>query len=268
MPSAPGVLMRSTLFAVLALLPVIASAQGVATVPLYRLFDERNGINFYTTDKPRRTAALAAGWKSVGVAGHCLPQKVPGTVPLMAVVAIRPAMNMLGNAIPARAIFVYSTDIDEVTHLQQQGWSPESTTTIAGAQPVCWVAPGRMVVGQNFPGTVPLHRLAHPAQGPAFEDHFYTISEDEMSFAVRKGAYTYEKVEAHLWAGPATVSGFEGSQAAPKIRVPGGGASNTPRGRATRRHGRGSSCSRAPDAMAACEELRKAGKAKTCRQAR
>jgi hypothetical protein len=250
------------------LTPVLASAEGVATVPLYRLFEERSGVNFYTTDKPRRLAALAVGWKSVGIAGHCLPQKVPGTVPLMALVASRPAVQALGVTIPPRVIFVYSTDIDEVTSLQQQGWSAESTTTVPGAKPVCFVAPRRMVVGQSFPGTVPLHRLAHPAPGPAFEDHFYTTSEKEMSFAVRKGAYTYEWVEAHLWAEPATVSGFESSHATPKIHVPGGGTASQPSG-CTRFLGRADDyLCRTPEAFASCETLRKAGKAKTCRQAR
>jgi hypothetical protein len=243
----------------------VAAADPVATVPLYRLYDSKNGINFYTTNKARRTQAISVGWTPIGIAGHCLPEKVPGTVPLMAV-----RLEQLGAPFGSsgrHVIFAYSTDIDEIVNLQNHGWSPESTSLSSKAEPVCWVAPARFVVGSHLGETVPFHRLYHPPGGASGDDHFYTISEDEMGSAVRDARYRYERVEAQLWASPTTVGG-ELPNRPPPIKVPGGGAADAPAG-CTRFLGRADEfLCRTDDGQARCETLRQAGRVRTCRRAR
>lgn len=252
------------------------AAEDVATVPLYRLFDAKNGINFYTTSRARRTQAISVGWVPVSVVGHCLPRPVAGAVKLLAVRRERAGVN----------IFAYSTDLDEVVNLtQNQGWQAENTGIgPVTAEPVCWVAPARVVVpGNRFPGTVPLHRLHHPAHptrllgggqvaGMADDDSFYTLSEDEMGSAVRDAGYRYVGVAAHLWPSPATVS-VEPSSGPPRIKVPGGGAQAGDPARdlvdCKRFLGRADEylCT-TNAAQERCEAFRKAGRVRTCRRAR
>jgi hypothetical protein len=259
----------------LPLVPAVA-AEDVATVPLYRLLDARNGINFYTTSRARRTQAISVGWVPVSVIGHCLPRPVAGAVKLLAARRERAGVN----------VFVYSTDLDEVVNLtQNHGWQVENTGIgPVTADPVCWVAPARVVVpGNRFPGTVPLHRLYHPAHpakllggaevaAPADDDSFYTLSEDEMGSAVRDAGYRYVGVAAHLWPSPATVS-VEAPSGPPRIRVPGGGAhtGDPTRELADCTHFLGRAdefLCRTDAAQQRCETLRKAGKVLTCRRAR
>src|SRR4051812_8350306 len=158
------------------------AVEQVATVPLYRMYSETTGINFYTADSKRRGNAIANGWKTLGKVGYVFDRKMPNTVPLYMAVTDK----------GAGAIFVYTTNFDEVLKLtQKQGWWTE------GNGIVCYVA------STQLPGTIPLYRLHRPDMGSTGRnDSFYTTSETERDSAISQAQYKLVGEEGYLWPTP------------------------------------------------------------------
>ena len=183
------------------------------TVPLYRLYAESTGINFYTADPNRRDSAIASGgWKLIGITGYVFDHKEPNTVPLY----------MVETDIGFGAIFGYTISLNEAVHLtQKKGWYTE------GNGIACYVA------ASQLPGTLPLYRLYRAKTGtkdsggglfdflagPEFKtegsdhvvgdfDNFYTTSKDERDSAVANAKYTYLRREGYIWTQP-TPSGLQ-----------------------------------------------------------
>jgi hypothetical protein len=182
-------------------------AANVPMVPLFRLYAETTGINFYTADPKRRDSAIASGaWKQIGITGYVFDQKVPDTVPLY----------MVETDIGFGAIFGYTISFNEVMHLtQKKGWYTE------GNGIACYVA------ATQLPGTLPLYRLYRAKTGtkdsgggffdflagPEFKtegsdhivgdfDNFYTTSQAERDSAVANAKYTYLRREGYIWTQP------------------------------------------------------------------
>lgn len=241
------------------------AAPGVATVPLYRLYAETTGINFYTADPNRRDSAIASGgWKQIGITGYVFNKQVPDTVPLY----------MIETDIGFGAIFGYTRNLNEAIRLtQKKGWYTE------GNGIACYVA------ATQLPGTLPLYRLSRGKTGskdsgggffdfiagPEFKtegsdhiigdfDNFYTTSKAERDSAVANAKYTYVRPEGYIWTQPTTL----GPQAPPPIKKQKFDADTDLLNRGcTRPDVRAYKCPTIAD-FEACEKYRQQGKVTAC----
>jgi hypothetical protein len=146
-------------------------AKVVAPVPLYRLYNPAAEDHFYTADAVERDATLARGnYHSEGIAAWVLPVKQPGTAPLYRLYD--------GND------HFYTISAAERDRATASGYRSDGEVAFVFIDPQ--------------PGTVPFRRLRHPRTG----NHFYTISDSEVTSARKKAGYVEEGNTGYVYATP------------------------------------------------------------------
>lgn len=211
---------RYTLIAISILLTttVISSAQVVQTVPLYHLYSEQTGSNFYTIDSTRKSQAMGSGWASKGIAAYVLDRQAPQTQPLFVTV-----LTLMFGGGPG-TVFSYTTSTQE-----RDTWlnSPAIELPLGGGytQDSKWRKDGTGIAGYVAPiqatGMVPLYRLYHPTNfvvlDPIFpklnicgglhcNDTFLTTQEKDRAFYIKNRGYSDSGIVGYVWPAPTSVS--------------------------------------------------------------
>lgn len=205
------------LIAMLIFLLSIVPCAAQVPAPIFRLFDHKSGIHFYTADENRKLEAIGAGWTYEGVAAYGLDQQTSDWTPLYVfVLPLRfgeKDKQFIGN------VFNYVTSESEKLQLLQSPATPYGEGGVAASH---WAFDASGITGyvasKPVPGTVPLYKLYHP---PVFTDSFakgardclfncndvlLTTSVDEKAAHLAQHGYKFVNIVGYVWPQAPTVA--------------------------------------------------------------
>lgn len=152
------------------------------TIPLYR-FQAKNGSGIYAAYPAyvKLFDNASNNWDKFGVVGHVYPNKIAGTVPLL---ALRHKSNV-GIA----SFYFYTTDINEAINKQNAGWDAvQEHKGVIG-----------YVATSAKPGTIAVYRYRQPT---AQASYIYAFGEAENNTLKQNSDLKFEKLAFYVWANP------------------------------------------------------------------